>query len=59
MKLAKESKEVDFIIKSEPWDEKDLADFRELMQKIKHKNKLKKISVAKNPANKNQNREII
>ncbi len=42
MKLAKEKKEIDFIIKSEPWSEKDLADFREMMRKIKNRNKLKK-----------------
>lgn len=42
MKLAKEKKEIDFIIKSEPWSEKDLTDFRELMKKIKSRNKIKK-----------------
>lgn len=42
MKLAKEKKEIDFIIKSEPWTEKDLVDFRELMKKIKSRNKIKK-----------------
>ncbi len=42
MKLAKEPIEVDFIIKSEPWSEKDLADFSILIQEIKHKNKRKK-----------------
>lgn len=44
MKLAKEKKEIDFIIKSEPWTEKDLADFRELMKKIKNRNKIKRPS---------------
>lgn len=44
MKLAKEKKEIDFIIKSEPWSEKDLADFREEMQKIKRRNRMKKAS---------------
>jgi hypothetical protein len=39
MKLKKEPKEIDFVIKSEPWSEKDLADFRLLMQQIKQKNK--------------------
>ena len=39
MKLKKESKEVDLVIKSEIWSEKDLADFRALMQKIKQQNK--------------------
>jgi len=41
MKLAKEKKEIDFIIKSEPWSEKDLADFREMMRKLKNRNKIK------------------
>jgi len=44
MKLIKEPKEVDFVIKSEPWSETDLADFRALIQEIKSKNKRKKIS---------------
>jgi hypothetical protein len=39
MKLKKEPKEIDFVIKSEPWSEKDLADFRLLMQEIKQKSK--------------------
>lgn len=42
IKLAKEPKEVDFIINSEPWTEKDLNDFREVMKKLKDKNKFKK-----------------
>ena len=42
MKLAKEPKEVDFIIKSELWTETDLADFRNLIKEIKEKNKGKK-----------------
>jgi hypothetical protein len=49
MKLAKEPKEIDFLIKSNPWPEKDLADFRQLMQEIKYKNKIKKDSALKNP----------
>ena len=43
MKPVKEPKDIDLIIKSEPWSEEDLADFRKLMQKIKQKNNLKKI----------------
>ena len=39
MKLKKESKQVDLVIKSEIWTEKDLVDFRALMQKIKQHNK--------------------
>ena len=61
MKLAKEPKEVDFLIKSEPWSEKDAADFKLLMQEIKTKNKRKKASSIAKAANqtnsrKNQNR---
>ena len=37
MGLIKEPKNVDFSTKSEPWTEKELADFRKLMQ-IKAKN---------------------
>ena len=37
MKLEKEPKEIDFLIKSEPWTEKDLADFRKLMKEIQAK----------------------
>lgn len=44
MKLAKEPKEIDFIIKSEPWTEKDLADFGLLIREIKVKNKRKNAS---------------
>jgi hypothetical protein len=39
MKLAKEPKEIDFVIKSEPWSEKDLADFSLLIKEIKNKRK--------------------
>jgi hypothetical protein len=39
MKLKKEPKEIDFVINSEPWSEKDLADFRLLMQQLKQKSK--------------------
>lgn len=46
MKLAKEPKEIDFVIKSEPWTEKDLADFSDLIKEIKSKNKRKKTSNA-------------
>ena len=37
MGLIREPKEVDFIIQSEPWTEKELADFRKLMTKEKEK----------------------
>ena len=59
MKLAKEPKDVDFLIKSEPWTEKDLADFRRLMQKIKQKNQLKNnLSVAK-PAKTSKIQQVV
>ncbi|MCU0374461.1 MAG: hypothetical protein MUF24_04045 [Chitinophagaceae bacterium] len=38
MGLIKEPKDVDFSGKSEPWTEKELADFRKIMQDIKAKN---------------------
>ena len=37
MGLIREPKKVDFIVKSEPWTDKELADFRELMNKLKNK----------------------
>lgn len=46
MKLHKEPKEIDFTIKSEPWSDKDLADFKVLIQKLKTSNKRKKILTA-------------
>lgn len=39
MGLAKEPKNIDFSTKSEPWTEKELTDFRKLMQDIKKKNR--------------------
>ncbi len=39
MKLKKEPKDIDFIIKSETWSEKDLAEFRILMNKLKQQTK--------------------
>jgi len=45
MKLAKEPKEIDFVIKSEPWTEKDLADFRVLIKEIKTRNNRRKVKV--------------
>jgi len=38
MGLIKEPKHIDLSTKSEPWTEKELADFREIMQHIKAKN---------------------
>ena len=57
MKLAKEPKDVDFVIKSELWTEEDLADFRRLMQEIKRKNKLKKNSAGEKSAKNNRIRK--
>jgi len=37
MGLIKEPKGVDFIIESEPWTDKELADFRKLMKELKAK----------------------
>lgn len=47
MGLIKEPREVDFSTKSEPWTEKELADFRLIMQSIKEKNAKKKERAAK------------
>ena len=41
MGLIKESLEVDFSNKSEPWSEKELIEFRKIMQTIKLKNATK------------------
>ena len=38
MGIIKEPKEVDMSTKSEPWTEKELTEFREVMQQIKGKN---------------------
>ncbi len=37
MGLIREPKNVDFSVKSEPWTEKELSDFRKLMKEIKAK----------------------
>ena len=37
MGLIREPKNVDFSMKSEPWNEKDLAEFRVLMNELKAK----------------------
>jgi len=41
MGLIKEPKNVDLIIKSEPWTENELKDFRKLMKELKTNRKLK------------------
>ena len=42
MGLIKEPREIDFSTKSEPWTEKELVEFRKIMQGIKNKNAKKK-----------------
>ena len=42
MGLIREPKEVDMSMKSEPWTEKELIEFRKLMQDIKAKNAKRK-----------------
>jgi hypothetical protein len=42
MGLIKEEKNVDLSTKSEPWTEKELTDFRKIMQDIKAKNAKRK-----------------
>lgn len=44
MGIIKEPKDIDFIIKSEPWTDKELEDFRKLMKEQKAKKCTKKIS---------------
>ncbi|MBX2933719.1 MAG: hypothetical protein KF825_05705 [Ferruginibacter sp.] len=53
MGLIKEPKNVDLSTKSEPWTEKELADFRKLMQEIKAKNARRKERLK----NKSKNRQ--
>lgn len=43
MGLIKEPKHVDMSMKSEPWTEEELADFRKLMEQFKAKNKKTKV----------------
>jgi len=38
MGLIREPKDIDFSTKSEPWTDKELSDFRKIMQEIKVKN---------------------
>ncbi len=42
MGLIKEPRNVDLSTKSEPWTDKELADFRKIMQDIKNKNAKRK-----------------
>jgi hypothetical protein len=43
MGLIKEPKNVDFTVKSEPWTEEELKDFRKLMEEMKKKNARRKV----------------
>lgn len=43
MGLVKEAKYIDLSMKSEPWTETELSDFRKLMQEIKTKTKIRKV----------------
>ena len=47
MGLIKEPREIDFSTKSEPWTEKELLEFRQIMQSIKDKNAKKKVRLLK------------
>ncbi len=51
MGLIKEPEEVDFIIESEPWTEKELADFRKLMkrEKLRQSKKNHHLNIPNNP----------
>ena len=57
MGLIKEPKNVDFSMKSEPWTEKELADFRKIMQAIKAKNTRRK-TIASGTSKKNKQPEL-
>jgi len=54
MGLIKEPKNVDFSTKSDPWTEKELADFRKIMQEIKAKNAKQKQKDLRTPKKKKQ-----
>jgi hypothetical protein len=49
MSIVKEPKGVDFLVKSEPWTDKELSDFRKLMNKQKSElSKEKRSKIRKN-----------
>jgi len=60
MAIVKEPKGVDFVVKSEPWSDEELKEFRKLMKKHESdlgekkrseiKEKVKKVSKTKQPA---------
>ena len=47
MGLIREPKDVDFTVKSEPWTEEELADFRKLMEEIKRKKNANRLLLTK------------
>ena len=47
MGIIKEPKDVDFTVKSEPWTEEELADFRKLMEEIKNTKKTYRPTLSK------------
>jgi len=57
MAIVKEPKGIDFVVKSEPWSDQELKEFRKLMKKQKSdlgekkrskiKEKVKKVSISK------------
>lgn len=47
MSLIKEPKHIDFSTQSKPWNEKELAQFREIMNRIKSTNKNRKSRLTK------------
>ena len=51
MGLVREPKDVDFTVKSEPWTEEELVEFRKIMDSIKKKKKLPRLTL-KNPKRK-------
>lgn len=58
MGIIKEPKNVDFTIKSEPWTEKELADFREIMKQEKVKRARKQRTIQQKKRNKSTNAQI-
>ncbi len=54
MGLIKEPKEIDLSTKSEPWTEKELYDFRKIMQEIKAKNANRKERALRGKSSKTQ-----
>lgn len=47
MGLIKEPIDVDFIVKSEPWSEDELKDFRKLMKEIRGKKTRNRLTLTK------------